>query len=66
MRRNFFAIGVVEKWNAIPAEIKAMESNACARYKQQRAQIIIIIIIIIINHLLTLFIHDTQLIITRH
>jgi len=40
VRRNFFTIRVIEKWNAIPVELKAMDSTACfcARYKQLRAQ----------------------------
>ena len=27
VRRNFFTIRVIERWNAIPAEMKAMEST---------------------------------------
>ena len=40
VRQNFFTIRVVERWNVIPAEIKAMESTSRfrARYRQPRAQ----------------------------
>ncbi len=40
VRRNFFTIRVIERWNAIPAEMKAMENTARfrARYMQLRAQ----------------------------
>jgi hypothetical protein len=40
LRRKFFAVRVIENWNAIPTELKAVESTARfrSRYKQLRAQ----------------------------
>jgi hypothetical protein len=40
LRRNFFSIRVIESWNEIPPDLKAVESAAreSARYKQLRAQ----------------------------
>ena len=40
IRKHFFTVRVIERWNAIAAELKSMESTARfrARYRRPRAQ----------------------------
>ena len=35
VRRNLFTIRVIEKWNAIPAELKVMKNTGTARFRAQ-------------------------------